>query len=302
MPELPEVENVVRALRIWEGSTLEELEIFDAKLWFESELDVEPFSGKRLERVTRRGKYLIFHFGDELFLIGHLRMTGKFLAENSEAIPQAVKDSIGKSGKGLQIRCRFRFRLGSLVFFDTRRFGTITAVKNPENFFLKKSIAPDPYESPEAGLKHFLEKMTESSRPAKAILLDQSVAAGIGNIYADEALFAAGIDPRTPAKKIKDPKKIWDLALAIMARSMAEGGTTIIDYAGVNGESGRYGAKLKVYGRDGQACLNCSAKIKLIRIAGRSTHFCSVCQTRGGRDGKAPSKVARKKGKLRRLK
>lgn len=300
MPELPEVENVVRGLRRWEGSLLEELEIFDGKVWFESELPPESFSGKRLAKISRRGKYLIFHFENGPELVGHLRMTGKFLEENSEAIPQPVKDRLGGGGKGLQIRCRFRFRSGKLVFFDTRRFGTLTAVTDLNAYFAKKGIAPDPYSAPEAGLTTFLEEISKSARPIKASLLDQSVAAGIGNIYADEALHAANIHPKTVSRKIKDAKKIWDHAIAIMARSMEEGGTTIIDYAGVNGESGRYGAHLSVYGREGEPCLSCKTQIKRIVLAGRSTHFCPECQPKAGsavKGGKKPSKAAGKRGR-----
>lgn len=280
MPELPEVETVVRGLKYLEGRVLKEIKIFDDRVWFESELKPAEFARSSLREVSRRGKYIILRFSNAFTLVQHLRMTGKMLELASPAIPEEVKNSLGKKGKGLQIRCAFQFEGTDLVFFDTRRFGTITSIKSEDKYFAKKKIAQDPFEEPEASLALFIEKIKHTDRPVKAALLDQSLMAGVGNIYADEALFLSGIHPLTKAKRVKDPARLWKNAVEIMAKSMREGGTSIIDYVNVNGESGRYGQNLLVYGRDGDSCVRCGSGIKKIIVGGRSTHFCPKCQKR----------------------
>lgn len=281
MPELPEVENVARGLKYLEGRTLKKLEIFDARVWFESELDPHNFHDQILEQVSRRGKYLLLRFTKSGSILQHLRMTGKMLELDSHALPDPLRDQMGTAGpKALQIRCRFEFQGKVIVFYDTRRFGTLTAVKDETQYFAQKGIAPDPFEQELEGRQHFLYRIRQIARPIKAALLDQSLIAGVGNIYADEALFATGTDPRTPANKVKNPGSLWDAIRAILAQSMEEGGTSIVDYLGADGEPGRFGSQLKAYGREGEACATCGKAIRRIVLGGRSTHFCGNCQKR----------------------
>jgi formamidopyrimidine-DNA glycosylase len=279
MPELPEVENVARGLKYLEGRKLKRLEIFDQKVWFESELGPEELSGKKLLEVSRRGKYLLLRFERGLTLLQHLRMTGKMLEQGSHALPEAIREQIGTRGpKARQVRCRFEFGSHNVVFYDTRRFGTLTAVSDEENFFSKKGIAPDPFGQEERAREHFLTRIQETAKPIKAALLDQSLVAGVGNIYADESLHRAGVSPRTPARRVKDPQRLWDLIREILAQSMEEGGTSVVDYLGADGEPGRFGDQLRVYGREGERCVSCGKRVKRIVMVGRSTHFCPHCQ------------------------
>lgn len=281
MPELPEVENVARGLKYLEGRTLKKFEIFDSRVWFESELEPESLNGKKLLQVSRRGKYLLLRFSGGVSVLQHLRMTGKMLELDSGAIPEHIRGQMGTRGpKALQIRCRFDFGGKTVVFYDTRRFGTLTAVASEEEYFSHKGIAPDPFEQEEKARTHFLSRIREIGRPIKAALLDQSLIAGVGNIYADEALFITGTDPRTAASRVKDPDALWRAIREILAESMEAGGSSIVNYVGADGEPGRFGAQLKVYGRGGEECPTCARPIKRIQLGGRSTHFCESCQKR----------------------
>lgn len=279
MPELPEVENVARGLKYLEGRILRKFEIFDSRVWFESELDPETLNGKKLLQVARRGKYLLLRFAGGISVLQHLRMTGKMLESGSNAIPGHIREQIGTRGpKALQIRCRFDFSGKTVVFYDTRRFGTLTAVASEEAYFTNKGIAPDPFEEDGRARTHFLTRIQAIGRPIKAALLDQSLIAGVGNIYADEALFLTGTDPRTPASRVKDPGALWRAIKEILSESMEVGGSSIVNYVGADGEPGKFGAQLKVYGRGGEECPACAKPIKRIQLGGRSTHFCGACQ------------------------
>lgn len=277
MPELPEVETVSRGLRYLVGQRLTLLEVHDARVWFESEIKPSAFSGLLLESVARRGKYILFRF-ESATLVGHLRMTGKFLPEDSAAIPAEVRAGFGKKkGKGLQARARLRFERNGVVFFDTRRFGTLTAVRNEAKFFEKKKIAPDPILETAAAFEVFLQAM-QRTKPLKALLLDQAAVAGVGNIYADEAIHAVGAHPAQSAYKFRDAARLWDAIQRILATAIEAGGSSVNDYVNASGEKGRFSSQLLVYGREGEPCRNCGKAIRRIQLAGRSTHFCPACQ------------------------
>lgn len=298
MPELPEVENVARGLQHLVRQKLCSLDLFDPKVWFESELPVSKFQNLKLLEVTRRGKYLIFRFEKGITLLEHLRMTGKMLEEESAVIPMIVREQLGQSsGKGVQIRARFQFEKDCVLFFDTRRFGTLTAITDEEKFFAKKKIAPDPIATPERAHDVFLKNFSRAKVSAKAALLNQSVIAGVGNIYADEALHAVGIDPRTPAYKVKDPEKIWKAVLKILRKSVKAGGSTINDYVGADGKRGTFALQLMVYGRTGEPCRACGEVIERVQLAGRSTHFCPECQPK--RPLSSPGKTSLSKARLK---
>jgi formamidopyrimidine-DNA glycosylase len=278
MPELPEVETVARGLAYLSGKKLRALEIYDARVWFESELDPEGLSGLKLETIARRGKYILLRFEKNLTLVQHLRMTGKMLEARSSAIPAPVSDALGAGGKGLQIRCRFLFSGHELWFFDTRRFGTLTLTRNEEEYFRRKKIAPDPFHEPEQAFAWFREKLSKTGKPVKSALLDQAIVAGVGNIYADEALHRAGIHPLTKANKISSPETLWQEIVKLLARSIELGGSTIRDYVSASGEAGTFASEHLVYGRAGEKCRTCGSPIQRIVLGGRATHFCAKCQ------------------------
>lgn len=279
MPELPEVENVARGLRPLVGKKLKNLEIVDARVWFEGDLEPDAFLGKRLSEVSRRGKYLILRYGRGLSMLVHLRMTGKVLDAKSSLIPiSLLEDPNGP--KRFQVRTRLDFESRPMVFFDPRRFGTITAVSDEELFFERKGIAPDPIHDEARAKEAFLGRIKKITRAIKPSLLDQTVIAGVGNIYADEVLFQVGIHPELPAFRVKQPELIWNSVREILLRSIESGGSSIIDYVNAEGERGTFSSQLLVYGRDGELCSKCGNEIKRITLGGRSTHFCAKCQPR----------------------
>jgi formamidopyrimidine-DNA glycosylase len=279
MPELPEVENVARGLRPLEGRKMSRLDVIDARVWFESEIAPESFAGLSLHEVARRGKYLVLRFSPKHVIVQHLRMTGKMLDDGSALLPAALREN-PEGAKRFQLRARFHFENRPMVFFDPRRFGTLSAVRDEEAFFAAKGIAPDPIHQEPAARALFLKRLRESERPIKPFLLDQSLAAGIGNIYADEALHRVGVHPETPARKVKDPERLWNTVLEILAQSIAAGGSSIIDYVNAAGERGSFSSQHLVYGRDGDPCAGCGAAIRRVVLGGRSTHFCLKCQPR----------------------
>lgn len=295
MPELPEVETVALGLRPLSGRRLGALEIIDSKVWFESELAPEALAGLVLREVSRRGKYLLLRFERGLTLVQHLRMTGKMLEAGHQGIPVSVAAAApARSGKGLQIRCCFRFEGKEICFFDTRRFGTLTLVSDEEGFFSRKGIAPDPFHERERARIWFLARMRECGKPVKAALLDQGIVAGVGNIYADEALHGVGVHPRTLASQVPDPTALWNEVLRLLERSIRMGGTTILNYVNAEGKEGEFARLLRVYGREGEPCPGCAGPVARITLAGRSTHFCPRCQPPvGGR--KRPSQGSSKR-------
>jgi formamidopyrimidine-DNA glycosylase len=279
MPELPEVETVARGLQYLAGRKLRALELFDLRVWFESEEAPETLEGLMLREVSRRGKYLLLRFERNLTLVQHLRMTGKMLEAGSIAVPGHIRAAAGtRVGKGLQIRCRFQFQGFELWFYDTRRFGTLTLVADEEAYFLKKKVAPDPFHEPVRAREWFLDRLAKSGKPAKVALLDQQIVAGVGNIYADEALHRVGVHPLTPARKVLEPAKLWAAIVALLTRSIELGGSTIRDYVSATGEAGSFASEHLVYGRAGEPCGGCGATIRRIVLSGRATHFCAACQ------------------------
>lgn len=278
MPELPEVETVARGMKSLEQQTLKNLQIFDQKVWFESDLSPQVFQGEQLQEVSRRGKYIIYRFSPEKVLVQHLRMTGKMLDRNSSAIPALVRKQMGTNGsKAPQARALFSFGNKDVVFFDTRRFGTLTAIRSEREYFAQKGIAPDPLHQPIEAKERFMHSLA-SDRPIKATLLDQSVVAGVGNIYADEALFALGIHPLLITRKLRRKEELWEKVIQLFQRAIQSGGTSVYNYVNSEGQVGTFADLLQVYGKTGEPCPGCGGIIRSQTIAGRTTHFCKNCQ------------------------
>ncbi|MCP5052103.1 MAG: DNA-formamidopyrimidine glycosylase [bacterium] len=265
MPELPEVETIVRELKpVITGKTVAAVSI----LWQPTvEGDLTHFSqvltGNKITRIQRRGKYLCFFLSNGPCMTIHLRMTGKLVFE---------PDNRDQN----YIRVAFGFADGSgLYFVDIRKFGRIK-LWSPSEPLLPR-LGPEPLEE-----KTVLEALRgrESKRAIKTFLLDQGVLAGVGNIYADEALFLAGIHPLTPAFRVSQPKmkKLSRHIPVILKKAIENNGTTISDYRRTDKMEGRNQFFLKVYGRAGQPCPTCGRTIKRIGVNNRSSHFCPRCQ------------------------
>lgn len=273
MPELPEVETIRRQLApALAGKRIDRLEVIDPK-WGNplaaSEL-ASLIEGRRIEALERRGKYLIFDLGNELFLICHLRMTGNFLydANPDVAYQRAVFDLDGGH---------------SLRFTDPRRFGTAEVVAGGE--------ALDEYFAGRLGIEPFsgeldgpaLRSLAADKRTSiKAFLLDQRAVAGIGNIYADEALFRAEVHPLREAGRLK-PAQYELLAATIQQALQAgldAGGATIDDFRHADGLYGGFQDEFLVHRRAGEPCPRCGNEVEKIVVAGRGTYVCARCQPR----------------------
>ncbi len=281
MPELPEVETVRRGLshhtlrREWVR-----VEVVRSRL-VASPIDPELFilglRGTRVLAWQRRGKYLLATLEhDDGSPAGHwgvhLRMTGQFLWLDTPSPPCR------------HTRARFWCALGQeLRFVDTRSFGQMWWVPSgvaPEAVMHGLArLGPEPF-APEFDAAYLRQRLATSQRAIKTALLDQSLVAGVGNIYADESLFAAGIRPQTPSSQV-EPRRLERLREALQAvllASIEAGGTTFRDFRQVSGLNGTYGGQSWVYRRAGQPCRRCGATIRLDRLGGRSSHWCPVCQ------------------------
>jgi formamidopyrimidine-DNA glycosylase len=272
MPELPEVETIRGHLAPHvEGRTLEAVEILDAR-WcrpIAPEELTQAVQGRQVERLARRGKYLVWELSDDVFLLMHLRMTGTLLLDPAP-VPRHM---------------RVRIDLGdhTLAFDDPRRFGTGELALGPEalDAFFDARLGVEPLEREFTG-DHLYAIAQTSRAPVKAFLLDQKRVAGVGNIYADEALFRARLHPLSPAGSMK-LEHCEDLAEGIIDALQAGlelGGSSIDDYRDARGERGGMQEEFLVHTREGKPCVRCDGTVRRIVVTGRSTYFCPGCQRR----------------------
>lgn len=272
MPELPEVETIRRDLQeLLPGKVIEEARLlFPGLVKYPSPEDFAAgCRGRAVREVGRRGKYLFLHLTGDVSLIVHLRMTGRLLYH-----PQGMPPE--KHTRGV-----FVFVGGDeLHFHDVRKFGTMWLAGPPySQVGGLTALGPEPLtgEFTAASLFAFLRK---TKSPVKSFLLSQKAAAGVGNIYADEALHLAGIRPdrRADSLNMKEAEKLWQAIRQVLNQGIEARGTSRRDYLDAGGRAGSYQDCLKVYGRRGEPCSRCSCAIERIIITGRSTHFCPACQ------------------------
>jgi formamidopyrimidine-DNA glycosylase len=269
MPELPEVETVRRRLApVLEGRRLERVEIDDPRVTrpFDPQDVARELTGERVAQVDRRGKYLVLRFESGRALLIHLRMTGALL---TGANPGPHRRAILTLDDGSEVAYR-----------DVRRFGTWLLLEPDEvDTYLDARVGPEPLA---AGYRarDLAAKLVARRAPVKAALLDQRTVAGVGNIYADEALWRSRLHPLTPASELQ-PEEFKALHRAVreaLRRGLERQGSTLRDYRLPNGEAGGMQHEFKVYGRGGEPCERCGTPIDKIRVAGRGTWYCPSCQ------------------------
>src|SRR3954454_8890194 len=272
MPELPEVETIRRHLAPHlEGLRIDAVEIRDARwcLPLTPEAVAPVLTGRRLERLARRGKYLVWELEDDLYLLMHLRMTGTLLLDPAESPAHA----------------RVRFALGprELVFVDPRRFGTGELALGPGGLeaFFDARLGVEPL-AHEFTARHVRALARTCRAPVKAFLLDQKRVAGVGNIYADEALFRARIHPLRPANRLTAAQcaALHDAVIVSLQAGIAAKGATIDDFRRPDGVSGSFQDQFLVHRREGLPCPDCGAPVRKLRAAGRGTYVCETCQKR----------------------
>ncbi|MEE9207894.1 MAG: bifunctional DNA-formamidopyrimidine glycosylase/DNA-(apurinic or apyrimidinic site) lyase [Gemmatimonadota bacterium] len=274
MPEMPEVETIRGELDpVLQGRWIEGVRIHKPDIVLGG-LTPREFGrrlrGKSFVRVSRRAKYLLFELDRDTVLQTQLRMTGRF------AIGRSLPDEAGFR----HVAAEFRLDDGRTLFYDDiRRLGGFLLLSAQEWDRIAAGLGPEP-------LGRFssddLLRIFENVRaPIKNVLLDQRRLAGVGNIYASEALFRAAIDPRRPAGSLtpEEARRLHRSVRRVLREALRSGGTTLRDYRAVNGTRGRYQNRLRVYGREGEACPRCRTTISRIVQAGRSSFLCSGCQS-----------------------
>lgn len=269
MPELPEVETTRRGiLEAVVGHRVKALAVHQPRLRWPVPAELSQIKGQRIDRLDRRGKYLIFGTRKGSALV-HLGMSGSLrLARPDEA--RRLHDHIELTlDSGWLLR-----------FHDPRRFGCfLWLTEPPETHPLLASLGPEPLEGDFDG-HYLLQRAQGRQAPVKSFLMDSHVVVGVGNIYANEALYRAGIHPTRAAGRISAERyiRLAEAVQQILRQAIEQGGTTLKDFISGHSEPGYFQQKLDVYGRAGLPCHTCGTALKEIRISGRSTVYCPQCQ------------------------
>ena len=248
------------------GKRLKDINVREGRLRWPVELDTD-LTGQELLRVDRRGKYLLFHFRSGALIL-HLGMSGRLRIVNIST-PLIKHDHID-----------FVFEHDLILRFnDSRRFGSVHFSSNPECHWLLRRLGPEPLEDA-YNADYMFDKSRQVRQAIKPFVMNSRVVVGIGNIYANEALFRSGIRPRIAAGRVsRNRYKLLVRESKIILREAIEvGGTTLRDYFGSNGERGYFAQSLDVYGREGKLCRICSTGLKSIRLGQRATVYCPRCQ------------------------
>jgi len=281
VPELPEVETIVRGLdRRVAGDTVESVWIGSRKQPLKSPASViaATLEGKRILRVRRAGKHIVFDLegrakpkksrrteGPTAQWIVHLGMTGRMVVCEPAAEVEKHTHLIAKIGSGRELR-----------FIDPRMFGKLSVHLRSES----GGFDPGGVEPLEVTEEQFVKLFRGRKTPIKSALLNQKLLRGVGNIYADESLFRAGIRPRRRAVTITREQlgKLHRAVQEVLREAIALGGSSISDYVDADGEEGFFQLQHRVYGREGEPCLVCGRPIRRLVLAGRSSHYCPKCQ------------------------
>jgi formamidopyrimidine-DNA glycosylase len=282
MPELPEVETVARGLnQCLIGETVKAVEVLrkDSIEYPEPAAFMRLLKGHEFQTATRRGKYIIIELSMNAALVVHLRMSGRLVLKDKPQTPKQIKSSIENNF----LRVRILLESGKeLHYEDMRVFGRLwyvpagTAVEEVVPGIASLGVEPLTHLT----VDHLHGAFRGKNQPVKNTLLDQRIIAGIGNIYADESLFLAKINPLQPAGKLKREQVeiLCEKIVQVLTRAIELGGTTLRDYANLSGGIGDYQNSARVYGRTNEKCFSCASKIERLRLAGRSSHFCPKCQ------------------------
>lgn len=271
MPELPEVESIARSLRRKVvGLRIAGIDCLWPKLLRGDPEELTALTGQTVVSVGRRGKHLLLACGDRV-LVFHLKMTGRFLW----SCPGKLR------GRHVRLVMRFDGSSRELHFEDVRKFGFVRPVGAAELAACPeiRRLGPEPLR---IQADAFAARLRARRGRIKSVLLDQTFVAGIGNIYADEMLFEAGIHPLTTASRLSRARadRLWTAMRDVLGRAVAAGGSSIRNYRDADGVVGSFQDDHRVYGRGGEACRRCGSSVRRAVIGGRSSHYCARCQRR----------------------
>ena len=283
MPELPEVETIRRQLdKILVGQKIKRVKVLKAKSWRGDKKKVE---GKKIVRVDRRAKILVIKLEKRLNLLIHLKMTGQLVYEGNKGRTvggHPTADWIKKLPSS-HTRIVLELDKGKLFFNDMRVFGWVKVMDNKGLEVEFKNYGPD-VNSKEFTAKYLQKVLASSRRAVKLILLDQKKLAGVGNIYANDGLYCAGIRPEKSGVEVaednKAVKRLFKCLKGVIEKGIKYGGATASDKGFINaaGLGGKYQKHFLVYEKAGESCQRCKGKIKKVKLGGRGTYFCPGCQ------------------------
>lgn len=264
MPELPEVETVTRSIAPLVGRRIVTAEFRCMRILRGGDPDQmsSRLQGRRIAGVKRYGKFILVSIDGGGYLVIHLGMTGRLLLG-------------GPAGK--HTHAILTLDRGVLLYDDSRQFGCL---QYSEDFPRRiGKLGPEPLEVP---FEDFAKALKRRKTRIKALLLNQGFVRGVGNIYADEALFRAGIHPLAIAARLRGdrPRKLFDAVVAVLTEAIAAGGSSISDYVDAEGRKGFFQLSHRVYQRAGEPCVTCGTPIRRVLVAQRSSHFCPKCQKR----------------------
>ncbi len=298
MPELPEVENLRLGLeRSILNQKIKNVRIFKPKLVSgkgtqrqaslkKSREFIAGITGEKFVKIERRAKNLIFKLSHGKILLGHLKMSGQFVYKsktNNKTVEGGHPIELSETKlPNKHSHIIFELEQGTLYYNDTRMFGYLLYYPNikvfeAENHFINYGVEPL---SPDFTLKYFTDALKKKNGKIKAVLMDQKIVTGLGNIYADESLFEARIRPdRNPSSlSSAEVKKLYQAIIRILKRAVKVGGSSVATYRLLDATRGNYAREHKVYGKAGKMCPNCGKPLTKTIIAGRTTIFCTNCQ------------------------
>ena len=289
MPELPEVETIRLGLQKYiVGKTIENVEVRLPKILTGNPKDIV---GAKITDVRRFGKGLVIDLDNDYLIAIHIKLTGQLIYRGSEVskVPNVSKGKIGGEPpnkwthvvfklrtKNLELRTRTAY----LYYNDLRQFGWIKIVQSSklkdQSFF--KDLGPEFFK--DLTFEKFEDIIKRSKGPIKPLLMDQKKMSGVGNIYANDALFEARIDPRRKAKNLSEEeiRKLYDAILKVLKKGLESGGASELSFVNVLGQEGGYQNHFLVYGREKEPCRACKTPIQKIKLSGRGTYFCPSCQ------------------------
>ena len=269
MPELPEVETVVWTLKhLIQNREIKQIEIVYPKIIeMDSDLFQKKLTHQHFRQFKRRGKYLLFEM-DDIVLVSHLRMEGKFYYQKESDPPFKHTHLLFHLDNGMR-----------LDYVDSRKFGRMELMEKQTDYLDFKQLGPEPWEE-RLNVDYVQKWLQKRSVGIKQVLLDQRFVAGIGNIYADEICFKMKLHPKTPACLLtkKQCKQLIEAIQTTLDKAIEAGGSTIRSYTSSLGVTGLFQLEIDVYGRAGQPCRVCGTTIEKMKIAQRGTSFCPTCQ------------------------
>lgn len=282
MPELPEVETIVRKLNdVLKNKVLVNIEVHRDKSF---QGDAEKIIGKPIVKVSRRAKLIRFHFPNKLNILAHLKMTGQFIFVGEKKVGGGHPTSdwvnvLPSKHTRVSLYLINKGKPENLYFNDMRVFGWLRVLSDEEVEKEHQKYGPD-INSDDASLEYFSGKLARTGRKIKQVIMDNKIVSGVGNIYACDGLNMAKIHPTRPANSLSK-NEVSRLLVAlkhVINLGIKLGGATISDYKNVDGFSGSYQDEVLTYGREGEACKNCPGIIEKIKIGGRGTYYCPRCQ------------------------